>query len=41
MAVSVATLLGWLACVAVAFEAPPVALAAGGLAYWILAHAVS
>ena len=40
MLVTVGTLVVGFAVVAVAFEAPFVALAAGGLAYWILALAV-
>jgi hypothetical protein len=39
MLVTVGTLVVGFAVVAVAFEAPFVALAAGGLAYWIFAHA--
>jgi hypothetical protein len=35
MLVVVGTMLGGFACIAVAFEAPFVALVAGGLAYWI------
>src|ERR1700730_4146749 len=38
MLVIVGTLLGGLACVAVAFEAPLAALGLGSLAYWVLTH---
>jgi hypothetical protein len=40
MMVTVGTLVAGFAVVAVAFEATGVAMAAGGLAYWILTHAV-
>ena len=36
MLVTVGTLVGGFAVVAVAFEAPLVAMVAGGLAYWML-----
>jgi hypothetical protein len=39
MLVTVGTLVGAVAVLAVAFEAPFVALAAGGLAYWMFALA--
>jgi hypothetical protein len=39
MMVTVGTLVAGFAVVAVAFEAPGVALVAGGLAYWMFAHA--
>jgi hypothetical protein len=38
--VTVATLVGGFACIAVSFEAPFVAFVAGGLAYWMLTQAV-
>jgi hypothetical protein len=40
MLVTVGTLLGGLAVLAVAFEAPMAALALGAAAYWLLAHSV-